>query len=57
MMEEYLSRSLLLSQNDFSVFISRPLSLGMLVLAVALLALVLAPSIGKKREITFKEAD
>jgi TctA family transporter len=57
MMEEYLSRSLLLSQNDFSVFISRPLSLGMLLLAVALLVVVLAPSIRRKRETTFKEAD
>ena len=56
MMEEYLSRSSLLSQNDFSVFVSRPLSLRMLLLAVALLVVVLAPSIRRKRETTFQEA-
>ena len=55
MMEENLRRALLLSRGDWSVFVMRPLSAGLLVAAALLLAIVLLPSIKKKREETFVE--
>jgi putative tricarboxylic transport membrane protein len=55
MLEENLRRALVLSRGDFSVFVTRPVSLAMLLLAVGLLALVLAPAIRKKRETVFAE--
>jgi TctA family transporter len=39
MMEENLRRALLLSRGDWSVFVTRPLSAGLLLAALALLAL------------------
>ncbi|SMP65067.1 tripartite tricarboxylate transporter permease [Noviherbaspirillum suwonense] len=55
MMEENLRRSLMLSQGDFTVFLTRPLSLGMLLAAVALVAVIAVPAISKKRQETFVE--
>jgi putative tricarboxylic transport membrane protein len=55
MMEENLRRALLLSRGDWSVFVTRPLSAGLLIAACLLLAIVLLPSIKKKREETFVE--
>ena len=55
MMEENLRRSLMLSQGDFTVFLTRPLSLGMLVAAVALVGVIAIPAISKKRQETFVE--
>ena len=55
MMEEYLRRALLLSRGDWSVFITRPLSAGLLVAALALLVVVMLPSIKAKREEAFVE--
>ena len=55
MMEEYLRRALLISRGDWSVFVTRPLSASLLVVALVLLALVLMPSIKKKREEAFVE--
>lgn len=55
MMEEYLRRALLLSQGDWSVFVTSPLSAGLLFTAFALLVLVAAPTIRKKRDETFSE--
>jgi TctA family transporter len=50
MMEENFRRSLLLSGGDFSVFFTRPISLGLLVAAALLLVIVALPSIKNKRE-------
>ena len=55
MMEEYLRRALLLSRGDWTVFVTRPLSASLLIAAVALLAIVLLPSIKAKREEAFVE--
>ena len=55
MMEENLRRALLLSRGDPAVFVTRPISATLLVLAVLLLVIVLAPSVRKKREETFVE--
>jgi putative tricarboxylic transport membrane protein len=55
MMEEYLRRALLLSRGDWSVFLTRPLSAGLLAAAVLLLVVVLMPSVKSKREEAFVE--
>ena len=55
MMEEYLRRALLLSRSDPMVFVERPISAVMLGLAVAAMAVVLLPSLRKKREEAFQE--
>jgi len=55
MMEEYLRRALLISHGDPTVFVTRPISATMLVLALIALISVLVPSIGKKREEAFQE--
>ncbi len=55
MMEENLRRALLLSRGDWSVFVTRPLSAGLLAAALLLLAIVLLPSIKSKRENVFHE--
>lgn len=44
MMEENLRRTLLLSRGDWSVFINRPISLGLLILSGVLFLAVLLPS-------------
>jgi TctA family transporter len=53
MMEENLRRAMLLSRGDPTVFVTRPISLAMLVLALALLVIVTLPNIRKKREEAF----
>ncbi len=55
MMEEYLRRALLLSRGDWSVFVTRPLSAGLLAASAVLLAIVLMPSVKAKREEAFVE--
>ena len=55
MMEEYLRRALLLSRGDWSVFVTRPLSAGLLAAAALLLVLVLLPAVKQTREDAFTE--
>ena len=55
MMEENLRRALLLSRGDWTAFITRPLSAGLLAAAVLMIVIVMLPSISKKREATFQE--
>jgi len=55
MMEENLRRALLLSRGDPMVFLDRPISRCLLIVALLLLALVMAPAIKKKREEVFVE--
>lgn len=57
MMEEYLRRALLLSRSDPMVFVERPISATMLLLAALAMAAVLTPSLRKKREEAFHEED
>ncbi|HSS71771.1 MAG TPA: tripartite tricarboxylate transporter permease [Casimicrobiaceae bacterium] len=57
MMEENLRRALLLSRGDPTVFVTRPISLGLLLAAVALLVLIALPNLRKKREEAFVEAE
>jgi TctA family transporter len=55
MMEENLRRAMLLSRGDATVFFTRPLSLGLLVAAAALVVIVTLPNIKKTREEAFQE--
>ncbi len=55
MMEENLRRALLLSRGDWSVFVTRPLSAGLLAAAALLLVIVMLPAIKNKREEAFVE--
>jgi putative tricarboxylic transport membrane protein len=55
MMEENLRRALLLSRGDWSTFVTKPLSAGLLIAAALLIVVVMLPSIKNKREATFKE--
>ncbi|TCO82013.1 TctA family transporter [Plasticicumulans lactativorans] len=57
MMEEYLRRALLLSKGDPSVFVTRPISAVMLLLALAGLIAVLSPALRRKRDEAFTEDD
>ncbi len=56
MMEENLRRALLLSRGDWTTFMTRPLSAGLLIAAALMIVIVLLPSIKKKREVAFQDA-
>ncbi len=55
MMEEYLRRALLISLGDWSTFVTRPISAGLLAMSVLLLLVMLLPAVKKKREEAFIE--
>ncbi|MEY4557031.1 MAG: hypothetical protein RLY42_204 [Pseudomonadota bacterium] len=55
MMEENFRRALLLARGDFTVFLTRPLSLGLLIAAAALVVIVTLPAVKKTREEAFVE--
>jgi TctA family transporter len=57
MMEENLRRAMLLSRGDPSVFVTRPISLVMLLMAVGLLLLIAVPKFRKTREVAFQEKE
>ncbi len=55
MMEENLRRALLLSRGDWSTFLTRPLSAGLLIAAALMIVVVMLPAIKTKRESVFVE--
>jgi putative tricarboxylic transport membrane protein len=55
MMEEQLRRSMLMSRGDPSVFLTEPISLGFLLVSVAVLVLISAPAIAQRRKEAFSE--
>ncbi len=55
MMEEHLRRALLLSRGDWSTFVTRPLSGGLLLAALLMVVVVMLPTIRSKREVAFQE--
>jgi TctA family transporter len=57
MLEENLRRALILSRGEYSVFVTRPISLVMLLLALGLLIVVILPAVSKKREVVFQEEE
>ena len=55
MMEEHLRRALLISRGDPTIFIRRPISCVVLIIAVVALAAAVLPAIRAKREEAFRE--
>jgi putative tricarboxylic transport membrane protein len=55
MMEEYLRRALLLAHGDATVFVTRPISLGLLIVSALLLVAVVLPAVKSTREKAFQE--
>ena len=55
MMEENLRRALLLSRGDPMVFLTRPISLTLLIITAILIIIVVSPAISRKRAEAFKE--
>jgi putative tricarboxylic transport membrane protein len=55
LMEENLRRAMRISSGDPMIFIDRPISLGLLIASLALLAIVALPHIRAKREEVFQE--
>ena len=55
MMEENFRRALLLSRGDFTTFVTRPLSLGLLIAAALFVIGVMLPAVKKSREEVFVE--
>lgn len=54
LMEENLRRAMLLSRGDATVFVTRPLSLTLLLLAVGLVFVMLLPTFRSTREVAFQ---
>jgi TctA family transporter len=57
LLEENLRRAMILGRGDPTVFLTRPISLTLLLIALAVLVLVLLPSVRKKRAEVFTEED
>jgi putative tricarboxylic transport membrane protein len=55
LMEENLRRALIISRGDMMTFVDRPVSAGLLAVAVILLVVALLPSIRKGRDEVFVE--
>jgi TctA family transporter len=55
MMEGYLRRAMLLSRGDPTIFLRRPISLGILLFAILALVAAVVPAIRTKREEAFQE--
>jgi putative tricarboxylic transport membrane protein len=55
LMEEKLRQALIISRGSFVTFIERPISAGLLLVAVAILVIALLPSMSKKRDEVFVE--
>jgi TctA family transporter len=55
MMEENLRRAMTMSFGDPTTFVTRPISLGILLFTAASVLLIALPSLRKKREIAFEE--
>jgi putative tricarboxylic transport membrane protein len=55
LMEENLRRAMLLSRGDATVFVTKPISAGFMIAAIALLVIIALPNIRKKRAEAFAE--
>jgi len=57
LLEDHLRRALIISRGDPSIFVNRPVSALMLVLAVGAIILAVLPAIRQRREVVFKEEE
>jgi TctA family transporter len=57
LLEQHLRRALIISQGDPSVFVTRPISLVLLIAAILALVIAVLPTIRRKREVVFQEEE
>ena len=57
LLEQHLRRALIISQGDPTVFLTRPISLVLLIAAAIALILAVLPAIRRKREVVFQEEE
>jgi putative tricarboxylic transport membrane protein len=57
LLEQHLRRALIISHGDPTVFLTRPVSLALVVAAVIVLVIAVLPSIRRKREVVFQEEE
>ena len=55
LMEENFRRAMMLSRGDPTTFVTRPISAGLLALAVALLVILVLPAVRARREDVFRD--
>ena len=55
LMEENLRRAMLIARGDATVFLTRPISAGLILVAAILLIIAMLPMISKRREEVFVE--
>jgi putative tricarboxylic transport membrane protein len=55
--EENLRRAMLIARGDATVFATRPISAGLLLISLALLTVALLPMIRKRRDEVFVESE
>ncbi|CAN7722894.1 tripartite tricarboxylate transporter permease [Neorhizobium tomejilense] len=55
--EENLRRAMLMSRGDPSIFLQRPISLGLLIVTLSVILVIVLPSVRRKREETFEEEE
>ena len=55
-LEQNFKRALQIAYGDPAIFVKKPISLGLLILGVVLLALMLLPALRRKRDEAFQEA-
>jgi putative tricarboxylic transport membrane protein len=57
LMEENLRRAMLIARGDATVFLTRPISAGLIIVSAFLLLLALLPMIRKRRDEVFVESE
>jgi putative tricarboxylic transport membrane protein len=57
LLEQHLRRALIISHGDPTVFLTRPVSLALVITAVIVLLIAVLPSIRRKRDVVFQEED
>jgi putative tricarboxylic transport membrane protein len=57
LLEENLRRAMLIARGDWSTFVTRPVSLGLLIICALALVAVMSPMLRRKREEAFQEAE
>jgi putative tricarboxylic transport membrane protein len=55
MLEEHLRRAMIVARGDPTWLLTRPISGGLLALAAVVLAIVVLPSVSRRRETVFHE--
>ncbi len=57
LLEDHLRRAMIISGGDPTVFVTRPVSLGLLLAAAAALLITVLPATRKKREDVFQDEE